>query len=38
MDTIMKIKGSGKHGFSVLVVDDTLSEVIAKTDSTNLLE
>ena len=38
MDTIMKIKGSGKHGFSVLVVDDTLSEVIGKTDATNLLE
>ena len=38
MDTIMKIKGSGKHGFSVLVVDDTLSQVIGKTDATNLLE
>jgi len=37
-DTIMKIKGSGKHGFSVLVVDDTLSEVVDKTDATNLLE
>jgi len=37
-DTIMKIKGSGKHGFSVLVVDDTLSEVVGKTDATNLLE
>lgn len=37
-DTIMKIKGSGKHGFSVLVVDDTLSQVVAKTDATNLLE
>mgnify|MGYP003672546760 CR=1 FL=1 len=37
-DTIMKIKGSGKHGFSVLVVDDTLAEVVGKTDATNLLE
>jgi hypothetical protein len=38
MDTIMKIKGSGKHGFSVLVVDDNLSQVVGKTDSTNILE
>ena len=38
MDTIMKIKGSGKHGFSVLVVDDNLSQVVGKTDATNLLE
>lgn len=37
-DTIMKIKGSGKHGFSVLVVDDTLSEVVGKTDANNILE
>lgn len=37
-DTIMKIKGSGRHGFSVLVVDDNLSQVVGKTDATNLLE
>ena len=37
-DTIMKIKGSGKHGFSILVVDDNLAEVVGKTDSNNILE
>ena len=38
VDTYIKLKCTGKAGFDTLVIDDSLSNVVASTDSTNITE
>lgn len=34
----LKVKGMGKPGFDTLIINDTLSNVVASTDATNIVE